>query len=279
LPALGEPGRCLFEYYAELGADDATDFETLQERTFELLAGVQRGIAPGEAESAIGHFLSLYRFYSMLSDDVAVPYEKVVIDIEQFVSETMTWLVNFLTTHLIEDFKAAIAGRDSLAACHRIKALRDLLPLQIGAFVWENVVVAVDVALANLLLTGPFDGVESLQKTADEMAVVSSNAEVTLTILAESLVFVLTYGATIAGEVPFEEVAPDLPVDFMLALVVAGKRNRWIRLEISDKRILKAADAGGVDVARVDDIRLACSCGWTEIPPTLWSDRVPSAAN
>jgi hypothetical protein len=98
-------------------------------------------------------------------------------------------------------------------------------------------------------------------------------------LFTQSLTFVIRYQSIIEESIPFEEVVTDLPIDFMIALVVAGKRKRLIALEVSDKRILAAADFLKVDLSLIDEIRMVLDETKTEIPSfdqlSVWEESIP----
>jgi hypothetical protein len=265
----GACGEILFRYYNELSEDDSTDFEALNHETQELISAIQSQIHPGEVEPAYRHFLSLHRFYALLTASSAVNYENAVNEFRPYVLSTFEWMVNLFCDYIFPDFLSALTAPSPLT--DKITSFRDSLSLRIGSFIWERVVVAVDLALANLHLANKeFTTIRSMSDAGERLNGLCASLNLELPYFRQSLAFLQRYAEVIADSLPFVEVAPDLPPDFLLALVVNAKRKRIIGLELSDLRILEAAEAANADVAHIDRIRLTCKQEPLELPHSLW---------
>jgi hypothetical protein len=273
----GESGENLFRYYAEIEGDDAMDFEALRERTLELLGQVQSGIPDGQPTLALRHFLSLHRFYALILDDTLVPYEKVSKSLRPFVSLTFHWLICYLKDCLFPQFLTALAAGGSAAKGTQISQFRETLADKFGQFIWERVLIAVDMELANLLLTDDhLTTLKSIEETSDHFGQLCGELDLRMPYFTEALSFTLNYAMVLRDSIPFEEIAPDLRMDFLLALLFAGKRKRIIPLEISDKRILAEAEQQNVDISRVEEFRLICDESTADIPQALWTTATSS---
>jgi hypothetical protein len=267
----GEPGENLFHYYVAIEGDDETDFEGLRERTLELLREIESGIPDNHPMLALRHFMSLHRFYALLLIQSLVPYEKVIQSLRTFVSSTFQWLINYLRDFLFPIFLAALAGGDTSAPRNKISGFRDSLVDPPGQFIRERFLVAVDMDLANRMVTeGQLTTVQSVLEMSDRFTEFCAALELRMPFFAESLSFTLNYRTIIKDSIRFAEIAPDLPMDFLLGLLFAGKHKRIIPLEISDRRILSAAEQHQVDVAHVDEFRLRFDESTHDIPSTLW---------
>jgi hypothetical protein len=268
---LGESGEALFGYYQEVGEDDTTDFDALWNRTVELFASAQSTIPPDNASRAFCHFASLHRFYALLSVDPAPPYEKSALEFAPLVRSTLQWIVNFLTTMVFQDFIRAL--KNSPESVSSLIGFKNALTLRLGAYVWEKVVAAVDAKLSNLLLTNKeFATVQNLRDAQSGLESMCAAIGVSMPLFGQSLNFILNYQRVLRDSVAFDEVAPDIPADFLLAMVMAGKRKRLIPLELSDKRVLAAADAAGIDVSRLDDVCLRAKEPELDVPHAIWMD-------
>jgi hypothetical protein len=266
---LGESGEILFRYYLELSDDDSTNLEALNHETRELISTIQSQIRPGEAERGYRHFLSLHRFYALLTAESVVSLEKVINEFRPFVLSTFEWTVNFLQACIFPDFLAALTALSPLT--DKIISFRDSLCLRIGSFVWERVVVAIDLALANLHLTGnEFPTIRSISEVSERLKTICTSLIIQLPYFSQSLAFLQRYAEALTDSLPFVEIAPDLPPDFLLALVFAGKRKRILGLELSDRRILATAESANVDIALVESIKLVCKQEPLELPHSLW---------
>jgi len=136
--------------------------------------------------------------------------------------------------------------------------MRTLLRLPIGEFVWGHLLVRVDVILSNeMLLPDRLAKSIELIQARELLINLCGIMNVKMPFFLQSLNFVITYEKIIADRIPFEERTPNLPVDFLMALVVAYKKKCLIPLTTSDRRILTVADYLKVNLVNVESIRLA----------------------
>jgi hypothetical protein len=181
-------------------------------------------------------------------------------------------MVEILTNCILPGFRTFIKG--PVGVIDKINEFRDSLGLPFGTFVWERVVIHVDVAVTNALLEkGQFRTLQELFEAKQNFEELGNSLDIRMPFFTQATLFLTSYETIIQNNIPFPEVAPDLPMDFLLALVFTGKRERLIKLELSDRRILASAEEANVDVAAVEEIKLTFDESHTDIPLSVWFEK------
>jgi hypothetical protein len=113
--------------------------------------------------------------------------------------------------------------------------------------------MAVDAGLTNQFMDlDKLANLDELIKLREPLQAVYREFRISLPMFSEAVTFIVDYERIIAELVPFEEVAPNLPIDFVVAVVFVSKRKGLIPLEVSDRRILLAAEYQHVDLTNLD---------------------------
>jgi hypothetical protein len=90
-----------------------------------------------------------------------------------------------------------------------------------------------------------------------------------MTYFLQSLNFLISYEKIICDSTPFEQMAPDLPMHFIVAIVFTAKVKGIVPLTVRDKRILTVADYMGVDLSHPDAQTLAVTDPNLVVPAVL----------
>jgi hypothetical protein len=258
---LGEPAVLVFRFLAQQSLLPGIDSSALHERTFALLSAVQSSIRACDWESAFAFFANCHRL-------------DVLLDRPSAGLSAFAWAVAVARDNFAGDFRTCTRMPQSshlfTAALARIRDSRERLRGRIGAFFWGRVVAAIDRVLANELVGSPTIATEAqMRETIAHTEEFECAAEVKLPVFVQGMALVLEYETIIANKIPLGQRVGGLPPAFFAALVFAGKRKRMIKLEISDRPILKWIGELGIDVR--DILRpLDIDETATEVPLDLW---------
>jgi hypothetical protein len=263
-------GEALFAYYSEIARNERLDVPALGERTMALLAQVQRSTTSDEPSVAFAYFTSLHHFFSLLSAGAEPCYETVCGEIQHFVSTAFLWELELFGDTLAAHFSACFAGLDLPATKANMLRFRELFKDSIGQFVWGHLVRAADCKLANQLLDpARLQTLKALVHARELFINLCGLMNFKMTYFLQSLNFLISYEKIIRDSTPFEQVAPDLPMSFIVAIVFTAKIKGIVPLTVSDKRILAVADSACVDLSLLEAQTLAISEPNLVVPAVL----------
>jgi hypothetical protein len=185
-------------------------------------------------------------------------------------NEMFAFLVAIGRDAVLPHFKIWFASPGFRFLLSPIVELRQFFTRPIGEFAWGKIMGAVDRAAINLLVDQTkFAVVEELVKIREPLNEIGRELKLSLPLFAEALGFMLDYERITSEAIPFETAVPNLPVEFVVAVVFAGKRKGVIPLEISDRRLLIFGDYMGVDFATLDQA-VEPDADLPEIPLAFW---------
>jgi hypothetical protein len=139
--------------------------------------------------------------------------------------------------------------------------------LPIGDLVWERLIAAVDSELANWLLDRrTASTAASIRESVGLFSAFSHPSGITHPVFLQSMLLLLGYEDMIADKVPFEMTVRVVPPEFFIALITAGKARKLIRLDVSDQRLLRWAQAIKIDLEKIDSLSFVVDETQTEIP-------------
>jgi hypothetical protein len=151
-----------------------------------------------------------------------------------------------------------------------VAELKQFFTQPIGDFAWTWIIRAVDAELTNQFMDlEKLNNLDDLIKLREPLRGIYREFRISLPMVSEALGFILDYEKIIRESIPFEDVAPNLPIDFVVAVVFASKRKGLIPLEVSDRRILLAAEYQHVDLSNLDEKTLPPEKP-PQIPVSMW---------
>jgi hypothetical protein len=262
---LGQPGEKLFIYFIQVSHQSEMNSAGMNDRILEILTDIHYGLRNAPVFEAFAFFAAVHRFWARLSTSSDIEIENPVKEIGIRVSELFEWVVALGSDSILSHFRIWIPSPTYRFLLNPIGEMRQLFVLPIGEFVWTQLIKALDAELTNDFMDlSKLNNMDELIKLRDPLFEVRREMKLALPLFSQTLGFIIDYERIILESIPFEDVARDLPMDFVVAVVFASKKKGLIPLEVSDYRILMAADYQHVDVTDLDHKRITA-----EKPPTI----------
>jgi hypothetical protein len=250
---LGQPGEKLFLYYVEVIERPDPTLPALIGRTLEILAELQSSIRLHQLSDGLAYFAAVHRFWARLSKNPHLPFGTAITDFGDRLMTIFEWLVGNGRDSILPHFKIWIPSPTFKFLLAPVTELKQFFTQPIGDFVWKWIIMAVDAGLTNQFMDlEKLTNLDELIKLREPLRAIYREFRISLPMFSEALTFIVDYQRIIRELTPFEDVAPNLPIDFVVAVVFASKRKGLIPLEVSDRRILLAAEYQHVDLADLD---------------------------